>query len=146
MNFLVSSFLWTVAASNGVDAVTACRASHESAPPAHIACLEEALGREETPASAPPPSMGAEQIDQGRNAQRPDPVNVEIVSISRDREGRLVFVMADGQAWRETETGLDSRLLESGKSYPARIERGKVRGYRMYIDGIRRMIKVERIK
>lgn len=150
MNFLVSSVLLTVAASNGVDAVTACRAAHESDPPAHIACLENALRGVQTPAPASPPSrgpsLGEEQVDQGRNLQRPEPVNVEIVSISRDREGQLVFTMADGQVWRETETGLDARLLESGKSYPARIERGKVRGYRMYIEGIRRMIKVERIK
>jgi hypothetical protein len=148
MNLLVSSVLLTVAASNGGDAVTACRAVHESDPPAHIACLEKALRGEQTPASPPSrgPSLGEEQVDHARNLRRPEPVNVEIESVSRDREGHLVFNMADGQVWRETETGLDGRLLEPGKSYPARIERGKVRGYRMYIDGIRRMIKVERIK
>ncbi len=35
--------------------------------------------------------------------------------------------------------------LEQGKSYGARIERGKLGGYRMYVDGAPRMIRVTRV-
>ncbi len=136
-------------AQNGADAAAACRAAHESDPLAHIVCLEEALRRQDRPAPAAgskaTAGLGAEQIDR-QTAARPEPVNVQIASLSYDAEGRGLFVMADGQVWRETETSPASQRLRTDKTYVGRIERGKVRGYRMFVDGIRRMIKVERVK
>lgn len=154
---LVSLLLATAAATSGADAVTACRAAHASDPPAHIACLERALRGGQTPQSAnsstspaspttaPKLALGEEQIDRGKNIPRPDPVNVEIVSVHNDARGHQVFTMADGQVWRETELMPDNRKLRPGV-YKARIERGSIRGYRMYVDGVRRLFKVERIK
>ena len=55
-------------------------------------------------------------------------------------------MMADGQVWRETEKTPERQRLEPARKYTARIEPGKVGGYRMYVDGERRMLKVERVK
>jgi hypothetical protein len=76
----------------------------------------------------------------------PKPVAIQIVSVSYDARERGTFRTADGQIWRETET-LDRRpRLSASKQYAARIERGVVGGYRMYVDGIRWMYKVERLE
>ncbi|HEU4779433.1 MAG TPA: hypothetical protein VFS58_06075 [Steroidobacteraceae bacterium] len=151
MSTLASLILLSVAAAqNGADAAGACRAAHAADPPTHIACLEEALRRQD--GSAPPgetkptAGLGSEQLPKQRSAASRELVNVEIVSASYDADGRGLFLMADGQLWRETETTPRNQRLAQNQPYSARIERGKVRGYRMYVDGIRRMIKVERLK
>jgi hypothetical protein len=150
MSFLVSWILLSAAAPNGADAAAACRAAHAADPPAHIACLEQALRRPDSPAPAEStpktrPALGSEQVER-QTAERDQPLQVQITSVSYDAEGLGLFRMADGQVWRETESTPASLRLRSGNAYSARIERGKVRGYRMYVDGLRRMIKVERLK
>ena len=71
---------------------------------------------------------------------------MQITAATYGVDGRGVFQMSDGQVWRETETSPAGQRLATGKSYSGRIERGTMRGYRMHVDGVRRMIKVERIK
>jgi hypothetical protein len=55
-----------------------------------------------------------------------------------------LFRMADGQVWKATESTPREQRLEPGKSYSARIERGSIGGYRMYVEGKPRMIRVTR--
>jgi hypothetical protein len=152
MSFLVSWILLSASAPMGADAAAACRAAHAADPPVHIACLEQALRGQNapTPASADakpksPTGLGSEQIER-QAAERPAPVTVQITSVNYDAQGLGIFKMADGQVWRETEATPPSLRLRTGSSYEARIERGKVRGYRLYVEGNRRMIKVERLK
>jgi hypothetical protein len=120
-------------AAHASDPVADCRAAHSHDPPAHIACLERALGGSKAELGAPP------SVDRVREVQ------VEIVAASY-ANGLGVFELADGQVWRETERTPEQLRLEPGTHYRARIERGTLGGYRMYVDGVRRMLKVKRVK
>ncbi len=71
---------------------------------------------------------------------------MRIVSVTYNYEGRGIFTMEDGQVWHETETSARYQRLATDRQYAARIQKGKIGGYRMYVDGVRRMIKLERIK
>lgn len=134
--------------------VASCRAAHDGDMPALVACLEAALARcsptaprNDTPADSPT-GLGAEQVLALKAQQEPPraPQVVRIVAASYDARGLGTFQMEGGQVWRETTTSPEHRRLKSGKAYSARIEPGKVSGYRMYVDGIRRMMTVERIE
>ena len=144
--------LAATSAQNGADAVAACRLAHSTDPAAHIACLEEALNRggakpsSAVPKTSAPAGLGAENLRDQRPAEHDEPVTVQITTATYGIDGRGVFKMSDGQVWRETETTPANQRLAPDKPYSGRIERGTMRGYRMYVDGIRRMIKVERIK
>jgi len=153
MHLLASWILLAASgAQSGVDAVAACRLAHDTDPAAHIACLEQALRRNdnkpspETPKANAPASLGSEQLREQRPAEYDEPVRVQITAATYGVDGRGLFQMSDGQVWRETETTPAGQRLSANKPYSGRIERGTMRGYRMYVDGIRRMIKVERIK
>ncbi|MBB6096532.1 hypothetical protein HNQ60_005454 [Povalibacter uvarum] len=155
--------LIAVPAMSGTDPVAECRARHSGDSAAHIACLEGALQgpkpsaakqpqkvqQQNAPvAEAKPTELGAEQVRAGKrdsDEARPQ-VLVDIVSVSYGAGGLGTFRMADGQVWRETVATPERARLDSNKKYSARIERGAIGGYRMYVDGERRMIKLERIE
>lgn len=92
--------------------------------------------------------MGLDQVKQRERARGEgiDPVKVRIVSVAYDGRQRGVFRTEDGHVWRETESIERRPRLSAAKQYAARIERGKMGGYRMYVDGIRWMFKVERLE
>lgn len=94
----------------------------------------------------PPPGLGAEQVRSNRPKDTVEEVTVQIANASYGFDGMGLFRMADGQVWKATESTPREQRLEPGKSYTARIERGKLGGYRMYVDGGRRMIKVMRMQ
>ena len=146
----------TSMASSSYDAVESCRAIHARDSAAHIACLEDALRQQAAtkPADANPAEtnpveeIGLDQVISRERARGdgPKPVAIHIISVTYDGRERGTFRTADGQVWRETEL-LDRRpRLSPSKRYTARIERGMVGGYRMYVDGIRWMYKVERLE
>lgn len=151
---LLASWLLLAAAvpQNGADAAAACRLAHAADPASHIACLEEALSRSgKTPSPAEPKTnapagLGSEHLREQRPAGYHEPMSVQITAATYGIDGRGVFKMSDGQVWRETETTPADQRLAPDKPYSGRIERGEFRGYRMHVDGRRRMIKVERLK
>jgi hypothetical protein len=127
-------------------AIERCRAAHAGDSAAHIACLENAL---RNAGAAPGSEVGLDQVKQRERAQEdaPQPVSdVRIVGVDYDSRGFGTFRTADGQVWRETEAGKRKPRLAQGSQYAARIEHGKVGGYRMYVDGIKWMFKVERLE
>lgn len=140
--------LYAVLAHSAADpaaAIADCRARHAEHPPEHIACLErelQALGaaREEVA----PPSLGAEQLRTNRPQETVEPVAVEIENVTYGFEGMGLFRMTDGQVWKAMESTPREQRLEPGKRYSAVIKRGKIGGYRLYVDGMPRMIKVMR--
>jgi hypothetical protein len=140
--------LYAVLAHSAADpgaAIADCRAKHAEHPSEHIACLERELqavgdAREE----AEQPSLGAEQLRTNRPSETVEPVIVTIENVTYGFDGMGLFRMTDGQVWKAMESMPPEKRLESGKRYSARIERGKFGGYRMYVDGTRRMIKVMR--
>lgn len=141
-------FLYAVLAQGAADpgaAIAECRARYAEHPTEHIACLERELqalsaAREQVAQ----PSLGAEQVRTNRPQETFEPVIVQIENVTYGFDGMGLFRMTDGQVWKATESMSPEKRLESGKSYSARIERGKFGGYRMYVDGTRRMIKVMR--
>ncbi len=137
-------FLSVLPALALADPVGACRDAHAGDPDAHIACLEEALRR----AAAMPDSIGAEQLESRARLRDPDRQRqaVRLVSVSYDARQRGVFRTAGGQLWRELEVTPERLRLVPGREYAARIERGPVGGYRMHVDGLRWMMKVERLE
>jgi len=143
---LTAAFLTILPALALADPVSTCREAHSGEPAAHIACLEEALRRAgAAPASA---SIGAEQIEARARSRDPERQQqaVQLVSVSYDARERGVFRTADGQLWREVEVTPERLRLAPGKEYAARIERGTFGGYRMHVDGVRWMMKVERLE
>lgn len=124
--------LAAAAAHASDDPVADCRKAHAADPAAHVVCLERALGAREELGASPP-------------AERVREADVEIVAASYP-SGLGVFELADGQVWHETERVPEQLRLEPGTRYRARIERGTLGGYRMYVDGVRRMLKVKRVK
>jgi hypothetical protein len=141
-------FLFAVVAHSAADpgaAIADCRAKYAEHPTEHIACLERELKatgavRQEVA----PPSLGAEQLRSKRSEDTVEQVTVQIENVSYGFDGMGLFRMTDGQVWKGTESTPREQRLEPGKSYAARIERGKLGGYRMRVDGASRMIKVIR--
>lgn len=148
MRFLATVLLTCMAAIAvaHADPIAACRAAHAGDPDAHIACLEKALRGEAAPPS--PAGLGAEQAKARQRA--PDAPTeqaaVRIVSVRYTASGLGVFRMADGQVWLETVASPERHRLEPGREYAALIERGKLGGYRLYVDGVKWMYKVERLQ
>ena len=157
------------------DPVDACRDTHAGDAAAHIACLEQALRAagvsqagsttpvKVAPVAAPtaaavaaapaatvaqPTGLGAEQAKARQRApdEPLEQVAVRVVSVGYNSSGFGVFTLADGQVWRETVAAPERHRLRAGREYAGRIERGSIGGYRMYLDGVKWMFKVERLK
>jgi hypothetical protein len=73
-------------------------------------------------------------------------ITVQISEIVYTRTGRTLFFTEDGQIWRETDSQPVGRRLSTKKQYIAEITQSMFGGYRMDIDGVRRIIKVERLE
>lgn len=100
------------------------------------------------PASATAAGLGAEQVNaRRRDASEPAPSTaVRIVSASYGVHGLGTFRMEDGQVWRETERTPERNRIAPERQHSGRIVRGAVGGYRLYLDGVKWMYKVERVK
>lgn len=171
---LLSAFA-VACATSGVaaadDPAALCREAHGGNAEERIACLEDAIaalldGRpvgaladtgQEAPADANSPSgLGAEQVvaRQRARGERPDEPEkprqtetVRITEVAYTEAGRAIFIMDDGQIWRESEiAGAHSQRIPANRQYSAEIRKSLFGGYRMNIDGVTRMVKVERLK
>jgi hypothetical protein len=142
-------FLYAVLAHSAADpdaAIVDCRAKYAEHPPEHIACLERQLHALRVPRQeAAQPSLGAEQLRTKPAQETVEQATVEIESVTYGFDGMAVFRMADGQVWKATESTPEAQRLESGRRYAGRIERGKLSGYKMYVEGVPRMVRVKRM-
>lgn len=143
-------FLFAVLAHSAADpgdAIANCRARYAEHPPEHVACLERELqAQRATPKEGAPLSLGAEQLRTKPSQETVEQATVAIENVTYGFDGRGLFRMTDGQVWKGTESTPQEQRLDPGKSYAGRVERGKLGGYRMYVDGVPRMIKVVRIQ
>ena len=124
------------------DPIADCRARYADNPPEHIACLERALGG--APKEVAQPSLGAEQLRTKPSQDDVQQVAVKIENVTYGFDGRGLFRTSDGQVWKGTESTPHEQRLDPSKSYVGRIERGSLGGYKMYLDGVPRMIRVMR--
>jgi hypothetical protein len=134
------------AATDPADAVADSRAKYADQPSEHIACLEQALQvrggtRQEI---AKPPALGSEQVRAKQPKETVQQATVEIENVTYGFDGVGLFRMADGQVWKGTESTPQHQRLEPGKRYAARIERGSLGGYKLYVEGVPRMVRVVR--
>lgn len=93
--------------------------------------------------------LGADQLEQARRNRGEEverPVAVEIVGVEYGAEQLATLTLADGQQWRETSITPRGRRLVAGRTYRGRIERGSVGGYRLYVEGIKHMYTVRRLR
>lgn len=123
---------------------TPARAAPVAAPAAATATVAAAAA-----ATVPQPTgLGAEQAKARQRApdEPLEQVAVRVVSVGYNSSGLGLFTLADGQVWRETVAAPERHRLRSGREYAGRIERGSIGGYRMYLDGVKWMFKVERLK
>lgn len=131
-------------ATPGVTAPAAAPAAVATAVPAAAPAAAPAVA-----AAVPQPTgLGAEQAKARQRVpdQPMEQVAVRVVSVGYNSSGLGVFTLADGQVWRETVAAPDRHRLRAGREYAGRIERGSIGGYRMYVDGVKWMFKVERLK
>jgi len=156
---IIASFVIYIAAvataHAGPNPIAACRAAHADDPSAHIACLESALlgqcSLDSTTGTAKqqPAGIGSDQLLQKERIRADAPAeqaSILIVAASYNAQGLGVFRLDNGQVWRETEKSPRNKWLKPDQQYQARIERAKIGNYRMYVDGLRWMFKVERLK
>jgi hypothetical protein len=161
---LLAVFLLTapaLAESGAIDAIDTCRAAHVDDAAAHIACLETALrvrggdagpkpaadvSEQESPAEAAGAraELGAEHVQ--RKVERSGPARVRVIAATYNRQGLGEFRLEGGQLWRETMTSPAHLRLAPDTEYSARIEQTRLGGYRMYVDGIRWMKRIERLE
>ena len=176
MSLIATVLMTAAAAAGANDPIADCRAAHGSNAAEHIACLEDALRARaaaagpaaaaavpaaSVPAAATaapaataeqaspqPTGLGAEQAiaRQAPPDAQPEQVEVRIVSVRYTKTGLGVFMMSDGQVWQETEAQPEYRRLQPGREYDARIKRGMVSGYRLYVAGESWMHKVRRLQ
>jgi hypothetical protein len=171
MSLIATVLMTAAAAAVASDPIEDCRAAHAGKAAEHIACLEDALrGRAAAAGPAPaasvpaaataapaaaaeqaspqPTGLGAEQAiaRQAPPDALPEQVEVRIVSVRYTKTGLGVFMMSDGQVWQETEAAPEYRRLQPGREYDARIKRGMVSGYRLYVAGGSWMHKVRRLQ
>lgn len=121
----------------------------KAAPAAAPAAVAAAAPAAASAATVPQPTgLGAEQAKARQRApdQPLEQVAVRVVSVGYNTAGLGVFTLADGQVWRETVATPERHRLRAGREYAGRIERGSIGGYRMYVDGVKWMFKVERLK
>lgn len=148
------------------DPVQACRDSHAGDAEAHIACLEKALievlggdsgrsaGNEQAAepvkpvARDAPTGLGAEQLRAEPTPEEAavDAAQVRIIASRYNAEGKGTFRMADGQVWTETMAAPERWRLAPDREYAARIERGKLGGYRLHVEGVKGMLTVRRVQ
>lgn len=90
----------------------------------------------------------ARRDEFGRSSMRPEPTEVEddtlhvtIVSWRKSLRGHYIMTTADGQVWRQTETG---RIPLRGDQVSATIKKGALGSFRLNIDGMRKSFRVKR--
>jgi hypothetical protein len=133
------------------DGTTPGRAAAATASAAVASATPAASPVAASPAAATvpqPTGLGAEQAKaRQRSSDEPlEQVAVRVVSVGYNSSGLGVFTLADGQVWRETVAAPERHRLRAAREYVGRIERGSIGGYRMYLDGVKWMFKVERLK
>ncbi len=105
---------------------------------------------EDPPRSAPSRKPARQEPARQRQArpdtgtqQSPSMIQSRITDYRKDASGRFVFLLENGQIWRETSA---SNLRKAGRPGPVRIEPGALGSQSLYVEGWSGVGKVERIR
>lgn len=103
-----------------------------------------------TPArqAAPQDQQAAQQT---RQTASPDDdssaaLTVEVIAATYDASGRGRFTTSTGTSWRETVPTPAEQRLKNGRKYTGTITLGVFGGYRMQLNGVPRILKVEPVE
>jgi hypothetical protein len=144
------------------DPIETCRIQSATSE-ARIACLEAAIraigdgGAPQTTAAAPaarnatPQGLGAEQIVARNPQARAEKIESEAVAspvarLEYNLTGRPIFHLENGQVWRGLEPETATRRLSAARRYEATVTSGTLGGYRLRLEGIKRLYAVERLQ
>ena len=110
--------------------------------------LLPATSRSEVLAIAAASSVGAESprvVDPQADASpaAPAALAVEIVEATYDTSGRGRFTTATGTVWREVVPAPADQRLKPGRRYRGTVTLGAISGYRMALEGVPRILKVQ---
>ena len=93
------------------------------------------------------------EAQASESGDRPEPaaseestveVNSTLQEVFSDGSGKKVFLLANGQVWRETAGSSYRGIIRSG--WPARVRRGGIGGYRLTFEDRVGFFKVERVR
>ena len=84
-----------------------------------------------------------ETVAAPRQDPAPQPLAVEVVAAVYDATGRGRFTTATGTVWREVVPAPADQRLRPGRRYRGTITLGIFSGYRMQLEGVPRILKVE---
>lgn len=106
--------------------------------------LTPATTRAEVLAIAAATPAAATGVAGASDADRPpQPLAVEVVAAVYDATGRGRFTTATGTVWREVVPAPADQRLRPGRRYRGTITLGIFSGYRMQLEGVPRILKVE---
>jgi len=106
----------------------------------------------DAPAQATPPaessaedrsSFGAQHLRRDQKPEEPDEIRVLVTSWRTSPLGKMVFTTEDGQVWRQSDS---NRVFPRTEQFHATIKKGMMGSFFLKIDGIRRNIRVKRIR
>ena len=115
------------------------------------AAAEKARRDAEAAAQAKTDKFGAEGVPEearspaakAADAERVDKLEATVAEMLRDAVGNAIFILDNGQMWRQTD-GLQLPPLRAGE--PVRITRGMVGGYRLTLPKRNRAVTVKRMR
>lgn len=93
--------------------------------------------------AAPADVTAAPAASAVRQDPAPRPLQVEVVAAVYDSTGRGRFTTASGTVWREVVPAPSDQRLRPGRRYRGTITLGLFSGYRMQLEGVPRILKVE---
>lgn len=105
------------------------------------AAARPASGSAAAPKAAPAAATGVAGASDADRA--PQPLAVEVVAAVYDATGRGRFTTATGTVWREVVPAPADQRLRPGRRYRGTITLGIFSGYRMQLEGVPRILKVE---
>ncbi|VAV86835.1 hypothetical protein MNBD_ALPHA06-150 [hydrothermal vent metagenome] len=99
-----------------------------------------------------PFGLGAERVPlegELKEQSRRDAAQAEfstVVDFAYNKEGKLVLVLSNGQAWKQLSSDLQTVSLQDGDSPQISIRRGAVSGYRLKFIEANRTMTVTRVR
>jgi len=88
-------------------------------------------------------NFGAQHIAREPEQEEPDEIRVLVTSWSTSPLGKMIFTTEDGQIWRQSDS---NRVFPRSEQFSATIKKGMMGSFFLKIDGIRRAIRVKRVR
>jgi len=126
---------------------------------ARLKCFDAAAPRTNGAPAAQPPTQAPGRVDGIEDFGKPPPppkftrITATVVELTRSARGRPIFILDNGQVWRQTD-GDDANVLDlrPGKTMKVAIEMSRVQrliggySFKLTIEGRNGFVRVYRVK